>query len=152
MALNFLTLSLIALSFTGGALVAAQGPIYARMASDFSSPIVTALVGFSVATIALIIITFTTGVRLPEAAELRAVPWWAWVGGLIGVFQVLVSIFAVPVLGVGMFMVVVVFGQLIASHVYDHFGLLGVEVREISLTNWIGLGLIVSGVMLTSLR
>ncbi len=82
---------------------------------------------------------------MPRRDQLISVPVWVWAGGLIGVYVVLLSIVAVPRMGVACYMVCVILGQLGASFAYDRFGAFGMAARDFSLGNLIGLGLVAVG-------
>ena len=79
-------------------------------------------------------------------------PLWAWAGGLIGVYVVLVSILAVPRLGVASYMVCVILGQLAASYAYDRVGAFGMAAREFSVANLAGLAMVGAGAVLVIWR
>jgi hypothetical protein len=58
-----------------------------------------AFVSFLVGTIALLIISAFVRKPLPSLARLGDVPWWVWIGGLLGAFYVAGSIVTAPKLG-----------------------------------------------------
>ncbi len=136
----------------GGALIAAQGPIYTQMAQLVGGPLQTAALAFGLGTLSLLMLLLTTGSALPRKSDIAAVPLWMWAGGVIGVYVVLVSILAVPRLGVASYMVCVIVGQLAAGFVYDRTGAFGMGVRDFSTANLIGLGLVALGASLTVWR
>lgn len=65
-----------------------------------------------------------TGLEIPAAASLRAVPWWGYIGGLVVAFYVFTITFLTPRLGVGTAISLIVTGQVVAALTIDHFGLL----------------------------
>ncbi len=136
----------------GGALIAAQGPIYARMATQLGGPVQAAALAFTVGALALFGLLWTMGGTLPRRSDVIALPIWMWSAALIGVFVVLTSVLAVPRLGVASYMVCVIVGQLAASYAYDRFGAFGLTQREFSAGNLIGLGLVAVGAVLTVWR
>jgi transporter family-2 protein len=146
-------LTLIAASILGGVLIAAQGPIYARMASELNgNKLAAAWLAFVVATTALSVVLLVTRTSLPSVTELRLLPAWIWIGGLFGVYQVLVSMNAVPHLGVTLFIALVILGNLAAGLLYDHFGMFGLNIKPINFQSSIGVSLIVLGVWLVHQR
>lgn len=144
--------ALILAVIIGGALIAAQGPIYSRMAEHLGGPLQTATLAFGTGTLALMALLLVTHSPWPRKADILAVPLWMWAGGLIGVYVVLTSILAVPRLGVASYMVCVIVGQLAAGYAYDRFGAFGMGVRDFSTANLIGLGLVALGAGLTVWR
>lgn len=143
---------LIAAVIVGGALIAAQGPIYTRMAAGLGGPVQAALIAFAIGTGALFLGLAAMGGPWPRRADMAALPIWVWFGGLIGVYVVLVSILAVPRLGVASYMVCVILGQLTASYAYDRIGAFGMAAREFSTTNLLGLVLVGLGAALVVWR
>lgn len=129
----------------GGALIAAQGPIYTRMAHLLDGPVQAAMLAFAVGAAALFAILVLSGGPMPRRDAMGTVPWWIWLGGLIGVYVVLTSILAIPRLGVASYMVCVIMGQLAASYAYDRFGAFGMPVREFTSLNLIGLLMVAIG-------
>lgn len=140
-----MTAALILAVVIGGALIAAQGAIYTRMAELLGGSIQATALAFAIGTFALFALLTITGAPFPRRSDMAAVPAWIWFGGLIGVYVVLVSIFAVPRMGIASYMVCVIVGQLAASFAYDRIGAFGMEVREFSSANLLGLGLVAVG-------
>lgn len=139
-------LAMLAVVMAGGA-AALQAPTNARLAGALASPINAAFVSFAVGTAALGLLAAALNVR-PEATAVRALPWYAWIGGLYGAIFVTASAWAVPRLGVAMTITLMVAGQLMVSLTLDHFGALGVPQTPISLTRLAGVALVVAGVVL----
>lgn len=133
---------LIIAVIAGGALIAAQGPIYTRMATDLGGPVQAAMLAFALGAVALLGLLLVTGGAFPRRADVALVPVWAWFGALIGVYVVLVSVLAVPRLGVAPYMVCVILGQLVAGYLYDSVGAFGIAERAFSPLNMVGLCLV----------
>lgn len=79
---------------------------------------------------------------------LSQLPWWAVLGGLIGVGIVAGGAFLAPIMGAALFFVCLVAGQLFGSAIADHFGAFGLPVRPLSAMRAIGLLLVFSGAWL----
>jgi transporter family-2 protein len=75
-------------------------------------------------------------------------PWWLWIGGVLGALYVGGAAALTPKLGAGGFLVLVVAGQIIASVLVDHFGLMGLATKPINLAKLAGVVLILGGVFL----
>ena len=71
-----------------------------------------------------------------------------FLGGLLVAFYVLSVTFVGPRLGVGNAIVLVLLGQLVAAAVIDHFGLSGAPRLPFTLWRFVGVMLMVSGVIL----
>ena len=102
--------------------------------------------GFSVGAVALGVAALVVQRSLP--GSVASAPWWAWTGGLLGALFVLASIILTPRLGAATTIGLILTGQVLASIVIDHFGLIGVPVHEASFLRIIGALLIVAGVVM----
>ena len=142
------TLFLILGAALAGALVAAQGPIFARMALHAGGPLQAAFIAFGLGLLAILLLNLMAGSAVPSGADLRAAPAWTWAGGIIGALMVLLSIIAIPRLGVGTFMAAVICGQLLAAILFDHVGAFGLEARPIDTSALTGAGLLFAGAWL----
>lgn len=139
-------LAVLAIVLAGGA-TALQAPTNARLAAAVGSPVNAAFVSFAVGTAALAVLAAVFHTR-PDMAATRALPWYAWIGGLYGVCFVVAAAWSVPRLGVALTITLMVAGQLLISLVLDHFGALGVPREPVSLGRLAGVGLVIAGVLL----
>lgn len=85
---------------------------------------------------------------VPSASLAARVPWWGWSGGLFGAVYVGLAIVLVPQLGAATFTALLVSGQMIASVVMDHYGVMGLPQRSVDLPRLLGVGLLIGGVVL----
>jgi len=69
--------------------------------------------------------------------------WYAWSGGLFRAVSI-----SCPQLGAATFFALLIAGQMLGSIVFDHFGILGMPVHEISAMRLLGAALLVGGVVL----
>ena len=83
-----------------------------------------------------------------KAAE---VPWWAWCGGLAGAVVLLAQPVAAQKLGAAPFIGLTVTAGVVASVLFDHFGLLGFQQHTASAGRLIGAALMILGVGLVAL-
>jgi transporter family-2 protein len=131
-----------------GAMLPFQFGINAQLSSWVNSPIRAAFVSFLVGTIALLILSAFVRKPLPSLARLGDVPWWVWIGGLLGAFYVAGSIVTAPKLGAVTLATSIVFGQTLASVVVDQFGWVGFKEHHASPGRLIGVLLVATGVVL----
>ena len=75
-------------------------------------------------------------------------PWWAFLGGIVGTFLVVLANRAVLALGTAGFTAVNVAVQLVISALLDHYGLLGAETSAITLPRVGGMLLLAVGAAL----
>lgn len=138
---------LIVLVLFAGVLTGLQPATNAMLSRAFGLPIAAALVSFAVGTVVLVGAVLALGVR-PQWTMVRALPWYAFAGGLYGALFVSVAAFATPRLGVGLTLVTLVAGQLLIATVIDSFGLFGLARHTLTPARAAGLLLVVAGVAL----
>jgi transporter family-2 protein len=118
-----------ATAFAVGALTALQSRINGELASVTSSGLQAALVSFGSGWILLTILLLATPAVRRGLADVRRalhdgrLRWWQVIGGLLGGFFVAVQSTTVPLIGVAIFTVAVVAGQVTNSIVVDRMGL-----------------------------
>ena len=131
-----------------GMVAPTQAGINARLSQYVQSSFLAALVSFVVGSLGLLLFTLAARIPWPPVAVLSQSPWWVWLGGLGGAFLVTVTIIAVPKLGATTMFAFFLAGQMLASLILDHFGLLGYPLHPISLWRVVGVLLLCAGVML----
>ena len=117
-----------------------------RMAlgSSFWAAVVQGLVGFAL----LAVFAAVTRPPLPPTEGLSRLPWWIWIGGVLGTSYVVATIVTTTPLGAALMVTLVIVGQLTASLVIDHYGLFGVGVHPLSPQRMLGVVLLIGGVLL----
>jgi transporter family-2 protein len=127
--------------------IAVQAPTNALLARGVGSPVNAAFVSFIVGSIALAAVAFALGAR-PGAGAMRALPWYAWIGGFYGAVFVAVAAFAAPRMGVTYFLMVAIAGQLIMALLLDRLGAFGIPRVEVSSTRVLGVLFVLAGAFL----
>lgn len=135
-----------------GIAMATQTAVNSQLREYLNSPIQAAFFSFLVGTICLAILMLVESPARPTIQQISTVPIWLWVGGLIGVYCISVSIYTAPKLGFLTFTGLVLFGQVIMSSLLDHFGLIGVEKQAINWQRIFGAILIAIGIIFTLQR
>lgn len=131
-----------------GAFLPLQVGVNSKLADAVDSPLISAFLSFCVGTLALLSYILITGVPIANAANAKNASPISWIGGLLGAFYVAVSIILLPKLGVATTVTLIIAGQMLMSLVMDHYGLLGVPVKEISYARVGGAILVIAGVVL----
>lgn len=139
---------LLVIAMIAGVVLPVQTALNNKMALSVGSPILGALVSFIIGTLSIFTYAVVSGESLSSLTNSKNAPTVAWLGGLLGAFFVTSTIILLPRLGVAVTVSLIIAGQLIAAIVMDHYGLLGVPVKEISLFRIVGILLIVGGVIL----
>jgi transporter family-2 protein len=93
-------------------------------------------------------VILVVGGGLSDFGEVRSVPWWAFLGGLIGVLYVGGALLAVPTLGAGGVTATTIAGQLTLSLVADRFGWFGLDQRDLDVWRIVGVLLLAGGTFL----
>jgi transporter family-2 protein len=137
---------LLPIALAAGMAAPTQFAINTQLRDVVGGPVLAAALSFLVGTVALFATTAVLRRSVPELGPIAGAPWWMWTGGLLGAFFVCASIILTPRLGAATTVGVFLTGQVVASIVIDHFGLLGVPVQSASLPRIGGALLIVVGV------
>lgn len=141
-------LPLLLLALVGGFCLPTQAGINARLNLLTRSAVLTATISFAVGTVLLAVYAMILKTPLPAAENISRSPLWIWIGGGVGAFYVFSTIILAPRLGAGSMVAGVVAGQMLASMVLDHFGLIGYPIHPISGLRILGVILLLSGVVL----
>ena len=136
------------IALLAGAMIPTQAAVNNRLAIVLDSPILSALFSFVVGTLALFLYVLISGESISRLASLTSAPPIALIGGLLGAFFVTATVVLIPKLGVAMTFSLVIAGQMLVTLIIDHYGLLGVPVREISVARIGGILLVILGVIL----
>lgn len=140
--------SWIALAVGLGALLPIQGAANSRFAGVVGSTWWSAITNFAVGLTVLVAAAVAMRVPVPTLAKFGTIPAWTWIGGIIGACFVAGAAHVIPKIGAVMLVVCAVAGQMVASLAIDHFGLLGLEPRPVSLLRAAGVVLLAGGVLL----
>lgn len=142
------TLLYILLALAAGLGMPTQAGINAQLGVWSRSPVSAALISFAVGTVGLGLYALIFRVPALPLATAGTQPWWIWSGGLFGAFFVAVATIIAPKLGATTMLALILAGQLIASVIYDHFGLLGYPVHALTPGRVLGIALLIAGVAL----
>ncbi len=137
----------ILLVFFAGGMVALQAPTNSMLAKAGGSPILAALISFTVGTMALLVVWLMSGNR-PGTTAFAGLPWYAWIGGLYGAVFVAVAAYAAPKIGLATLITVGIAGQIAMALWMDHIGALGLPREPINLGRIGGALLVLAGVVL----
>ncbi len=130
-----------------GALLPLQALINARLGTQTQGPLYASFVSFLVGTCVLGVLLLATRTPLAPGAPVASLPGWIWMGGVIGAAFVFAATLLVPKLGAGAMICLVVLGQVVASLLLDHFGVLGAQ-RPADLVRVLGALLVIIGAAL----
>ena len=83
----------------------------------------------------------------PQLGGLCAVPWWAWLGGPVGVCYVTTVFLALPVIGAAATVGFTIAGQQVVAILTDRFGLFGLPKNAVSGVRLAGALVLLAGVV-----
>jgi transporter family-2 protein len=144
-----LNLILTIAAFVAGALLPLQTLINGRLSALVGSSVLAGATSFQVGAAVLFAYHFLSrsganGFRLSEA------PAWIWTGGFMGGLYMVAVISGVPRLGAASIMSLVVLGQICASILLDHYGVLSQITHPLSAARVGGALLVCAGVWIVT--
>jgi transporter family-2 protein len=141
-----------ALGLLAGAVLPLQGAVNAALRADLDAPLAAASVSFVVGTLVLAgsagALLATGRAAWPRAGDFGAMPWWAWLGGLLGAAYVLSVLVLIPEQGAAVTIGLAVAGQQLASLVIDRYGLVRLPRRSATVLRVSGALALLLGVLL----
>lgn len=141
---------LLPISLIIGFSLASQAGVNSQLRQALSNPIQAAFISFLVGTIILGILALIQGDSWFKPNDFKTIPWWAWLGGLLGAFNIAMSIFLAPKLGALVLAISIVCGQVIASLALDQNGWLGYPKIEITFNRVLGALFLIVGMFLVA--
>lgn len=137
---------IIGIGLLGGVAIGLQAPLASAISQRLGvleSVLMVHLGGFIAAAVPLLLMG---GGRLPQW---QTVPPYTLAAGLLGVAVIGSTVYMVPRIGVAAAITLIITGQLFTAVMIDHFGVLGVAAKPVSVDRLLGLGLVLLGVWWT---
>lgn len=144
------------LAFVAGGLLALQSRINGALGTKLGNGIVAALISFGSGLVILMIVLACSRSTRKRIADVRVgvrdhrLVWWQLMGGISGAFLVLSQGVAVTTIGVAMFTVATVGGQLVSSLVVDRAGLGPAGRSPVTMNRAVGAGIALVAVLVAS--
>lgn len=144
---------LFALSLVAGAVTPVQGRVNSALSSAVSDPVLAALMSFTSGLVTMLLVTALLPAGRRSAAQvlpaLRAgrVRWWYFMAGFIGACLVFTQSLTIPVIGVAVFTVAMVTGQVAGGMGVDRLGLTPAGVQRIGPRRLLGAVLALAAVL-----
>lgn len=132
----------------GGIALAIQSGVNSTLRSYLPHPVYAVAISFAIGTVVALVYAAAARAGTPDWAALRAAPWWVWTGGALGVVYVMGTVVVAPRLGAAALMGLLMGSLLVTSLVLDHFGLVGLPVKEVNTLRLVGAALLVVGAVL----
>ena len=136
------------IALAAGVALATQSAINTQLAKAMSGEAVIAtFISFAVGTIVLFFIAWVKTDLWGNLSTVPSQPWWKLIGGVLGAIVVFTTVLLAPKLGITAMLFFIIVGQLITAATIDHFGLIGMPIREVNITKFIGLIIVASGLV-----
>ena len=136
------------IALAAGVALATQSAINTQLAKAMSGEAVIAtFISFAVGTIVLFFIAWVKTDLWGNLSTVPSQPWWKLIGGILGAVVVFTTVLLAPKLGITAMLFFIIVGQLITAATIDHFGLIGMPIREVNITKIIGLIIVAFGLV-----
>ena len=136
------------IALAAGVALATQSAINTQLAKAMSGEAVIAtFISFAVGTIVLFFIAWVKTDLWGNLSAIPSQPWWKLIGGILGAVVVFTTVLLAPKLGITAMLFFIIVGQLITATTMDHFGLIGMPIREVNITKFIGLIIVAFGLV-----
>lgn len=127
-----------------GGVLALQAPINGQLGLHVGK-LQAALISFVVGTLLLAVLVFVFDGGFDRGIGVGAVPWYYFVGGLLGAAYITTVIFTVGTLGAGGITAATISAQLATSMVLDQIGAFGLDKQPLTWTRLLGVVLLAAG-------
>ena len=136
------------IALAAGVALATQSAINTQLAKAMSGEAVIAtFISFAVGTIVLFFIAWVKTDLWGNLSTVPSQPWWKLIGGILGAVVVFTTVLLAPKLGITAMLFFIIVGQLLTATTIDHFGLIGMPIREVNITKFIGLIIVAFGLV-----
>ncbi|SER04107.1 transporter family-2 protein [Neolewinella agarilytica] len=136
------------LAIFAGVMLPIQAGLNSEIGKAVKSPVYGTLISFLVGTLGLLLYMVLTRANWADIKGGFQLPWFYWIGGLLGAVYVAAIIILTPRLGVALTFGITVAAQMIFGVLMDHYGWLGVPEHPINWMRVIGVTMIIGGVAL----
>ncbi|TXF91749.1 DMT family transporter [Neolewinella aurantiaca] len=136
------------LAIAAGLMLPIQAGLNSEMGRALKSPVYASIVSFAVGLIALLLYAFITRMPFGNLRDGLTLPWYYWIGGILGAFYVYGIIVLTPRLGVALTFGLTVAAQMLFGLMMDHYGWLDIPVSPVSWPRIVGVVMIIAGVVL----
>ncbi len=86
-------------AFLSGALITCQAGANTELKKSLGHPVPAVVINYSLGLLGVLIYSVMTKVSVPPLSSISTVPWWGWIGSLLGVAYGLAAVFLGSKLG-----------------------------------------------------
>jgi len=132
-----------------GIFLPVQTAVNSKLRNFVKSPYLSSMISFLIATVFLALTSLLThSAILISPHTMALVPWWAWLGGVVGVIGLTANILLFPVLGSVQTVIMPILGQILMSLLIDNFGWFRVSPKPLNFLKIVGALVLIVGVIL----
>lgn len=139
---------LAATALAAGALVPFQAGSNAALGRALGHPLWATVASLLISLLVIVPVLLAARPPSPALSQSSGLPLWAWLGGVAGVVYITCALLLTPRLGATGFIACVIAGQMLSSLLIDHFGLMGLAVKEANAGRLLGIAVILVGVLM----
>lgn len=144
MTLKFLPLIIAALSGVAMAIQGTLNSALGKVVGLWETTFFVHLTGLLLVAVLLFVFRLGDG----SLAQIPQAPWYAYLGGILGVLIIYCVVRAIPKIGVAPATTAIVLAQVLTAGLVDHLGLFGMNKIPFSLYNLIGTLMMAGGAWL----
>ncbi len=138
----------ILVAVIAGAVLPFQAVLNIQLGKTVQQPVFAAFASFVLGSIGLLIYLLIIKFDFSTISQVKNASPVVWLAGILGAFYVAAVIVLAPKLGTALTFGLVVAGQMSVSLILDHYGLLGLPVKEINWQRLVGVVLLLIGVII----
>ena len=125
-----------------------QQAVNANLRAELGSPWWAGFISYLGGTLAMLAMLIAMREPWLSLGTIQRSQLMSWTGGIFGAIFIGSAILLVPRLGAATLIALLVTGQLLGALAFDHFGLFGIPVHEISALRLAGAALLIAGAVL----
>ena len=137
-------LTALLLALGSGVLMAVQGSLNAALSKVIGLLEATFIVHIT-GTVGVVILLFFLKLGKGNIMALGSAPWYAYLGGLVGVGIIYLVAASIPTAGMANATTAIIVGQVLTAILIDHFGAFGLEKSSCTWGQLAGLILLAAG-------
>jgi transporter family-2 protein len=145
---TFQLVGLALLAVVAGGSFVVQSAVNASLRAALQSASWAAFISYVGGVVTMAAVLLVSREHWLGAERMARSAWWSWTGGFFGVIYVVISILLLPRLGAAAVLSLIVTGQMLASILFDHYGLMGLTRHPVDLPRLAGAVLLIAGVVL----
>ena len=142
----------IAIAVVAGAAVPFQAGSNAALGRALGHPLWATLSSLVVSVLVVVPLMMLMRIPAPALGAAAQGPAWWWLGGVAGVAYITAALILTPKLGAASFIVSVIAGQMLASLLIDHYGLMGLTPKPAGGWRVAGIALILLGMVVVQMN